>query len=64
MYLKWLNPPYLLICAEQEASRYAARHEIAVVADREKPDEDAAEQYEQIYIKYQQAAKLLGEWAQ
>jgi xylulokinase len=37
--------------------------EIAVVTEREEPEEEIAEQYEQIYIKYKQAAKLLGEWA-
>jgi xylulokinase len=38
--------------------------EISAVTDRDEPDEKTAGQYEQIFIKYKQAAKLLGEWAQ
>ena len=37
--------------------------EISVVADRDEPDETIAAQYEEIFEKYKQATKLLGEWA-
>jgi len=37
--------------------------EISAVTDRNDPDEKSAEKYEQIFAKYRQAAKLLGEWA-
>ncbi len=37
---------------------------ISAVTDRAEPDEKTAALYEQILVKYQQAAGLLGEWAQ
>ena len=37
--------------------------EVSTVTDRDEPDESAAAQYERISVRYQQAAKLLGEWA-
>ena len=37
--------------------------EISAVTDRDEPEEKIARQYEQIFVKYKQAAQLLGEWA-
>ena len=38
--------------------------EISVVTDRNQPDEQSAQQYEQLLVRYKQAATLLGTWAQ
>jgi len=37
--------------------------EISAVTDRDEPDEKTAVQYEQVFIKYKEAASLLGKWA-
>lgn len=37
--------------------------EISAVTDRNEPNKESAEIYEKIFVKYKQAAKLLGEWA-
>ena len=37
--------------------------EISAVTDRNEPNKDATKSYEDIFVKYMQAAKLLGEWA-
>jgi len=36
---------------------------ICAVTDRDEPDEKSVAQYEQIFIKYKEAASLLGKWA-
>lgn len=37
--------------------------EISAVTDRNEPNEKAAKKYDEIFLKYKHAAKLLGEWA-
>ncbi len=37
--------------------------EISAVTDRNEPNQEAAKKYDEIFLKYKHAAKLLGEWA-